>query len=114
MLKFKQIKEDEIKIKPIGKAPYIKSFIFSYVDDELVEDSISELLQKLEEHDFEGNAEYNNFFIIFDELLNQYRIEMDISYLIDNEDNLTDIKIDDVEKVYRPIFEDFYEKNKPY
>lgn len=116
MLQFKQIKEDNmesVKIKPIGKAPHIKSFILSYVDDELTEDNFSEILQKLKEHDFEGDAEYTNFLIRFDELDNQYKIEMDISYFRDNEDELTNIKIEEVEKFYRPVFEDFYKINKP-
>lgn len=112
MLQFEQIKEDNLKgfiVKPIGKDNPMKYVILVYSDDELNKESLKELLEKLDEHYFEGDAENINFTAYFDDINETYKIIMDLYYLPDS-----NIDIEEIAKHYRPLFEEFYNKNKPY
>ncbi len=116
MLQFEEIKEDtmdDIKIEPIGDSeiPIPKSYILIYTDDELTEKSIPKIWEKLNEHDFEGNAENIDFIIYFDNLNEKSKIIMVLYY---SEDDFNIPEINKIANQYRPIFEDFYKKNKPY
>jgi hypothetical protein len=116
MLQFEEIKEDtmdSIKIEPIGdgEIPIPKSYILIYNDDELTEKSIPEIWEKLNEHDFEGNAENIDFIIYFDNLNKKSKIIVALYY---SEDDFNIPEINKIANQYRPIFEDFYKKNKPY
>lgn len=95
MLQFREIREDNVhvKVEPIGKDDGVlpKGFLIVYTDDELNEESVPELLDKLDEHDFGGDAEYTNFMIYFDDLLGVYKIEMDVSYFMYKDDPVPEI-----------------------
>ena len=114
MLQFEQIKEDKdinienIKDKEISVP---KSFILTYTDDELTEEAIPEIWGKLNEYDFGGGAENIDFVIYFDNLNKTCKILMDL-YYPEGDSNVPEI--DEIAEYYRPIFEDFYKKNKPY
>ncbi|WP_414468675.1 hypothetical protein [Methanobacterium sp. ACI-7] len=116
MLQFEQIKEetmDDIKIEPIGdkEVALPKSFILIYTDDELIEEAIPEVWDKLSEHDFDADAENIDFIVYFDDLINKSKIIMAL-YYSENDSNIPEInKIADY---YCPLFEDFYSKIKPY
>lgn len=115
MLQFGQIKEDmdDINVENIsdGEIAIPKSFILVYTDDELTEESIPEIWEKLNEHNFDGDAENIDFVIYFDNLDKTCKIIMALYY---SEDNSNVPEINEIAKYYRPLFEDFYKKNKPY
>lgn len=116
MLQFEEIKEDamdDIKIEPIGDSEISipKSFILVYSDDELTEKFIPEIWGKLNEHNFEGDAENIDFIIYFDNLKGKSRIIMALYYC---EDDLNIPEINKIANQYRPIFEEFYMENMPY
>ncbi len=115
MLQFEQIKEDkdDINIENIKnkEIPIPKSFILTYTDDELTEEAIPEIWEKLNEYDFGGGAENIDFVIYFDNLNKTCRILMDL-YYPEGDSNVPEI--DEIAEYYRPVFEDFYEENKPY
>jgi hypothetical protein len=116
MLQFDEIKEDimdDRKIEHTGdsKIAIPKSFILVYTDDELTEESIPEIWGKLNEHDFNGDAENIDFVIYFDNLNKTCRIIIALYY---PEDDSNVPEINEITKYYRPIFENFYKKNKPY
>jgi len=115
MLQFEEIKEDteDVKIEDTGdkETSLPKSFILVYTDDELTEGYIPELWGKLNEHDFDGDAENIDFVIYFDNLNKTCRIIMALYY---SEEDLNVLGINEIAGYYRPIFEEFYNKNKPY
>ena len=115
MLQFEQIKEDtdDINIENIGdkEIPTPKSFILTYIDNELTEEAIPEIWGKLNEYDFGGGAENIDFVIYFDKPNKTCRILMDLYY---PEDDFNVPEINEIAEYYRPLFEDFYKKNKPY
>ena len=115
MLQFEQIKEDtdDITTENMGdkENPIPKSFILTYTDNELTEEAIPEIWGKLNEYDFGGGAENIDFVIYFDKPNKTCRILMDLYY---PEDDSNIPEIDEVAEYYRPLFEDFYKKNKPY
>ena len=113
MLQFEEIKEDtleELNVKPIGEdMPHMKYVVLVYSDNESNMDSLHELFEKLDEHDFEWDAENIEFNAYFDDINETYKITMDLYYPPD-----FSIDLDEIAKYYRPLFEDFYNKNKPY
>ena len=115
MLQFEEIKEDteDVKIEDTGdkETSLPKSFILVYTDDELTEGAIPELWGKLNEHDFDGDAENIDFVIYFDNLNKTCRIIMALYY---PEEDHSVPGINEIAGYYRPIFEEFYNKNKPY
>lgn len=116
MLQFEEIKEDtmdSINIEPIGDSEISipKNFILVYTDDELTEKFIPEIWKKLNEHNFEGDAENIDFILYFDNLNEKSRIIMALYY---SEDDSNIPEINEIVNQYRSIFEDFYNKNKPY
>ena len=112
MLQFEQIKEDTDDINIGNKEiPIPKSFILTYTDDELTEDAIPEIWGKLNEYDFGGGAENIDFVIYFDKRNKTCKILMDL-YYPEGDSNVPEI--DEIAEYYRPIFEDFYKKNRPY
>ncbi|MGF7118639.1 hypothetical protein [Methanobacterium oryzae] len=116
MLQFEEIKEvnmDGINIEPIedSEISIPRSFTLVYTDDELTEKVIPEVWEKLNEHNFEGDAENIDFIIYFDDLSKKSKIVMALYY---SEDDSNIPKINDIANQYQPIFEDFYNENKPY
>lgn len=117
MLKFENIELNDSNIKSIGdvEAPIPKSFLLIFSDEELKKELIPKLEKTLDEHDFEREEEHILFQVYYDQQWNKYKILMDIAYFYlesEGDSNIPDM--DTVEKTYRPIFEDFYKKNKPY
>ncbi len=115
MLQFEEIKEDKEDIKTENiedKENYMpKNFILVYTDDELTENFIPDVWGKLSEHDFGGGAENIDFVIYFDNSSKKCRIIMALYYC---EDDSNVPEINEIAGYYRPLFEDFYNKNKPY
>lgn len=116
MLQFEEIKEDNmgnIKIEPKGDSEISipKNYILIYSDDELTEKFIPEMWEKLNEHDFEADAENIDFIIYYDNLINKSRIIIALYY---SEDDSNIPEINEIANQYRSIFEDLYNKNKPY
>ncbi len=116
MLQFKQIKEDttdDITVENAEDKDALipKNFILVYTDDELTEESIPEIWGKLNEHNFDGGAENIDFVIYFDNLKKTSKIIMALYY---SEDDSNIPKINEIAGSYGPLFEDFYNKNKPY
>ena len=116
MLQFEGIREDIIDDMTIefagGKnksAP--KSVILTYTDGELIEEAIPEIWEKLNEHDFKGNAENIDFITYFRDSRHLSTIIMTLYYSGDYS-NVSDIN--KVEEEYRHVFEDLYNENKPY
>lgn len=116
MLQFKEIKEDkmdDIKIESIGddQLSIPKSFILIYTDNELSEESIPEMWEKLNEHDFDGDTENIDFIIYYDNLNEESKIIMALYY---PEDANYVTEINKISDQHRSIFENFYKKNIPY
>lgn len=115
MLQFEQIKEDtdDINIENTGdkETSIPKSFILIYTDNELTEEAIPEIWEKLNEYNFDGGAENIDFVIYFDKPNKTFRIIMALYY---SEEDSNVPEINEIAGYYRPVFEDFYKKNKPY
>ena len=85
MLQFEQIKEDimdDIKLENNrdSEITISKSFILLYTDDKLTEKSIPEIWGKLNEYNFDGDAENIDFVIYFDNLDKTCKIMMVLYY----------------------------------
>ena len=111
MLQFEYIKEDTADEGNIDKTSMPKDFVMVYTDDELAEKAIPGIWEKLNEHDFEGDAENIDFVIYFDNLKNVCKIIIAIYY---PEDDFNVPELDKIANQYRPVFETFYNENKPY
>ena len=116
MLQFEEIKEDTVDNVTVGsigekEISVPKNFILVYTDDELTEKAIPEIWEKLSEHKFEGDAENIDFVIYFDDLTGKSMIIMALYY---PEDDSNTPEINEIAKQYRPIFEGFYNENRPY
>ncbi|MGF7118476.1 hypothetical protein [Methanobacterium oryzae] len=116
MLQFEEIKDEtmgDMNMEYIGdkEVPIPKSFILNYTDDELTEKFIPEMWGKLNEHEFGGDVENMDFIIYFDDLNKKSKIIVALYY---SEDDSSVPEINKIAKHYRSLFEEFYNKNKPY
>jgi len=117
LLEFEEIRLNYAIIRSIGdvELPIPKSFFLYFSDDELKEESIPKLENALSEHDFTVDDADIKFQIYFDEQWRKYKILMDVAYwYLESEGDKGIPDIETVEKLYRPDFEEFYKKNRPY
>ena len=76
----------DIKIGNIGDSEIAipKSFILVYTDEELTEEPIPEIWEKLNEHNSDGDAENIDFIVYFDNFDKTCKIILALYYFEDN------------------------------
>lgn len=114
MLQFEEIKDESMENMDYvedNEVKIPKSFILTYTDDELNEKFIPEMWEKLNEHKFDGDVENIDFIIYFDDLNKKSKIIVALYY---SEDDSSVLEINKIAKHNCPLFEEFYNKNKPY
>ena len=117
MLQFEEIIERNLDIRSIGdvEMPIPKDYILVYNDTELLKEFIPDLKEKLDKHNFEIKDGHISFRVYFDDIQEVYKIFMNIYYFyLESEGDSNVPSKEEVSKLYKPAFEDFYNQNMPY
>lgn len=117
MLRFENIELNNENVESMGdvKDPIFKSFLLIFSDNELRKESLPKLEKALDEHDFAIENEEICFHVYYNDYLERYTINMTVCYSeYESEGDSKVLDSDTVTHTYRPIFEEFYKKNKPY